>query len=131
MALDIKKHREKVKQTGPELNLVPLIDILFVLLIFLAVTSNFQAVEDSSSGKPDSTDSQGNAEYYLLPVSGLHTVTVDGKNMSHLIKDSSIAVHTDVIDNGEILIKPKKGIIDIKTPKGMTPEKAVMRPQSI
>ncbi len=134
MSLDIKRHKEKLKDTTPQFNLVPFIDILFTLLIFLVVTSSFsgagiQDTTDGATGKPNITDTSGNSEYYLIPVAGLEKVIVNGQDMSSLIKDHAIAVQTKVIDEGEISIKPKDRSITIITPPGMTPEQAVRSPQ--
>ena len=41
MAIDIGKHKKKVSDNKPNINLVPFIDILFTIMIFLVVTSNF------------------------------------------------------------------------------------------
>lgn len=135
MSLDIERHKEKLKDTSPQFNLVPFIDILFTLLIFLVVTSSFsgagiQDAADGATGKPNITDTTGNSEYYLIPVAGLEKVIVNGQDMSPpLIKDHAIAVQTKVIDEGEISIKPKERSIIIVTPPGMSPEQAVRSPQ--
>jgi biopolymer transport protein ExbD len=50
--------------------------------------------------------------------------------MSSDIRNSAIAIHSQVIDEGEIVIKSKEGAIIITTPAGMSPEKAVSIPQS-
>lgn len=134
MALDIKSHKKKISGQKPVINLVPLIDIIFCLLIFLVVTSSFgetssdeTAVSDSSgTGKPNVTDTSGSQEYYLIPVHNLKTVTVNGQDMSHLIKNGGIGVHSRVIDEGEIITK--SGTIIITTPPGMSPEMAVKSP---
>jgi biopolymer transport protein ExbD len=111
-------------------NLVPLIDVIFTILIFLMVTSSFQAASQSSSGgKPEISSTGGPSDYYLIPVAGLKTVTVNGKDMSSHIRNGAIAVHTQVIDEGEIIIKAKEGTIIITTPTGMSPEDAVSIPQ--
>ena len=112
--------------------MVPFIDILFTILIFLVLTSNFTAsdvtdmADSDSTGKPNVTDTSGSAEYYIMPVANLHKVTVNGQDMSHLIKDSAIGVQAKVIDQGEIVIKP--GEIIITTPSGISPEVAVRSP---
>jgi len=133
MSLDIKRQKEKLKDKRPQFNLVPFIDILFTLLIFLVVTSSFTSagIQDTGdgTGKPNITDTSGNSEYYLIPVSGLEKVIVNGQDMSPLIKNHAIAVQTKVIDEGEISIKPKERSIIIVTPSGMTPEQAVRSPQ--
>ncbi|MDO8870723.1 MAG: biopolymer transporter ExbD [Methanobacteriaceae archaeon] len=131
MAIDVDKYRKKLKGNNPRFNMVPFIDILFTILIFVIVTSSFQAADTSSSGKPQQTESMGPSDYYLIPVAGLETVTVNGVNVSNLIKDSSIAVHTRVIDEGEIIIKPKNKMIIITTPPGMSVNEAVKSPSNI
>lgn len=133
MTLDIKRHREQIKATKPEFNLVPFIDILFTLLIFIVVTSSFSSsgidsATDGATGKPNITDTSGSSEYYLLPIAGLEKVTVNGQDMSSLIKNHAIAVQTRVLDEGEINIKPKEKAVVIITPPGMTPEQAVRSP---
>ena len=130
MALDINKHRSKIKGKKPEFNLVPFIDILFTLLIFLIAASSFNAdnLDDGGSGKPES-DNSGNSKYYLIPVANLEKVIVNGEDMSQLIKDNSIAVHTDVIDKGEIIIKPKDRSIIITAPEGMALNETVHSPE--
>ncbi|AXV37213.1 MAG: biopolymer transporter ExbD [Methanobacterium sp. BRmetb2] len=130
MTMDIGKFRNKVKGSNPKFNLVPFIDVLFTILIFLMVTSSFQAAStsDSSSGKPELTESSGPMEYYLIPVAGLKEVIVNGEDMSRYIRNNAIAVNTRVIDEGEIIIRPKTGTIIITTPPGMSPDKAVALP---
>ena len=133
MALDIKRHRNQINETKPQFNLVPFIDILFTLLIFLVISSSFSSsgiddATDGATGKPNVTDTTGDSEYYLLPVAGLERVIVNGQDMSSLIRDHTIAVQTKVIDEGEINIRPREGAIIITTPPGMTPEQAVHSP---
>lgn len=129
MAIDIKSHRKELDDDEPEIKLVPFIDILFTLLIFLVVTSSFgsAAMDDNGSGtgKPNMTDTSGDAEYYLLPVAGLQKVIVNGQDMSSQIRGNAIGVHANVLDQGEIQIKTQEHTIVITTPPGMTPEKAV------
>ena len=133
MTLDIKRHRDKLKESKPEFNLVPFIDVLFTLLIFIVASSSFNTAgigdaTDGGAGKPNITDTTGDSEYYLLPVSGLEKVIVNGQDMSSLIRNHAIAVQTRVIDEGEINIKPRERVITITTPQGMTPEQAVQSP---
>jgi len=131
MALDTSRYRNKLQDNNPNVNLVPLIDVIFTILIFLMVTSSFQAVADtsSSSGKPEINQTTGPSDYYLIPVAGLKLVTVNGVDMSKYIKNGAIAVHTRVIDEGEIIIKAKEGAIVIIAPSDMSPDKAVNIPQ--
>ena len=108
MTIDVKSYKEKVLNRKPAINLVPLIDILFTIMIFLVVTSNFSATD--------------------MPVANLHKVVVDGKDMSNLISNNAIAVKANVIDEGQIQIKP--GEIIITTPAGVSPEEAVRSPNT-
>lgn len=133
MAIDIDRHKQKLNKDDPEINLVPFIDILFTLLIFLVITSSFgsAAVDGGSgSGKPNMTDTTGDAEYYLLPVANLQKVTVNGVDMSSEIEHNAIGVHASVLDKGNIEIKTNEHTINIITPPGMDPKEAVHRPNS-
>jgi len=133
MALDIKTHRKKIKGNKPMINLVPLIDILFTLLIFVVVTSTFSstAIEDAgtATGKPNATDTSGDAEYFSIPVANLEKVIVNGQDMSSMIRNHAIGVHSRVIDEGEINIRPRDRVIIITAPPGMSPEQAVHPPE--
>jgi biopolymer transport protein ExbD len=129
MPLDTSRYRNKLKQNNPQVNLVPLIDVIFTILIFLMVAASFQGSADVSSGKPQINQTTGPSDYYLIPVSGLKTVTVNGVDMSKDIRNGAIAVHTTVIDEGDINIKANQGAIIITTPAGISPEEAVNVPQ--
>lgn len=132
MALDVNKYRNKIRENNPRFNMVPFIDVVFTILIFLMVTSSFSAADQtqSDSGKPQMSESNGSSEYYLIPVAGLKKVTVNGQDMSSYIRNSAIAVHTNVIDYGEITIRPKNGEIIITTPPGFDIDKAVTIPSN-
>ncbi len=136
MAIDVKKHKKKVLDQKPSINLVPFIDILFTIMIFLVVTSNFSAtdvqadtsdVADDATGKPNVTDVSGDQEYYVVPVANLHKVTVNGQDRSDAIAGSAVGVQAKVIDEGQVTIKP--GEVIITTPNGIPPEVAVQRPE--
>ena len=134
MAIDIKSYKKRyLKDQKPNINLVPFIDILFTIMIFLVVTSNFSAVDMQSdatdsgaTGKPNVTDTSGNADYYIVPVANLHKVTVNGVDRSDAIAGGAVGVQARVIDEGQISIRP--GEIIITTPAGISPEEAVQRP---
>ncbi|MGX8693795.1 MAG: ExbD/TolR family protein [Methanobrevibacter sp.] len=135
MAIDVKRHKKKVVNQKPTINLVPFIDILFTIMIFLVVTSNFSATDvqtddsntaSDATGKPNVTDVSGDQEYYIVPVANLQKVTVNGIDKSDLISGSAIGVQARVMDEGQIIIKP--GEIIITTPAGVSPDKAVQRP---
>ena len=135
MAIDVRKHKKKILDQKPSINLVPFIDILFTIMIFLVVTSNFSAtdvqtddssVADGATGKPNVTDVSGDAEYYIMPVANLHKVVVNGQDRSDAISGNAVGVLAKVIDEGQIQIKP--GEIIITTPAGVSVEQAVQRP---
>ena len=137
MRIDVRSYKKKVLKQKPTINLVPLIDILFTILIFLVVTSNFSATDvqaddasstDSGTGKPNVTDVSGDAEYYIVPVANLHKVVVNGQDMSDAISQNAVGVKANVMDEGQVQIKP--GEIDITTPPGVDPKDAVRSPQS-
>ena len=134
MAIDVKRHKKKVLDQKPSINLVPFIDILFTIMIFLVVTSNFSAtdvqtddsdVASEATGKPNVTDVSGDQEYYIVPVANLHKVTVNGQDRSDAISGGAVGVQAKVIDQGQI----KPGEIVITTPPDISVEKAVQRPE--
>ncbi len=128
MTMDVDKYRNKLRENNPRFNMVPFIDVVFTILIFLLVTSSFSAADQtqSASGKPQiSEQASGPSEYYLVPVAGLKKVTVNGQDMSGYIRNGAIAVHTTVIDEGEIIIRAKSGEIIITTPPNFPVDKAV------
>lgn len=135
MAIDVKAYKKRfLDDQNPSINLVPFIDILFTIMIFLVVTSNFsavdtptQATDSGATGKPNVTDVSGDAEYYVVPVANLHKVTVNGVDRSDAIAGGAVGVQAKVIDEGQISIKP--GEIIITTPNGISPDKAVQRPR--
>lgn len=135
MSIDVKSYKKRfLDNQKPNINLVPFIDILFTIMIFLVVTSNFSAVDtpmdatdSGATGKPNVTDTSGNAEYYIVPVANLHKVTVNGVDRSDAISGGAVGVQAKVMDDGQISIKP--GEIIINTPDGISPDKAVQRPK--
>jgi len=135
MSIDVKSYKKRfLDNQKPNINLVPFIDILFTIMIFLVVTSNFSAVDapmdatdSGATGKPNVTDTSGNAEYYIVPVANLHKVTVNGVDRSDAISGGAVGVQAKVIDEGQISIKP--GEIIINTPNGISPDQAVQRPK--
>ncbi|WBF07376.1 ExbD/TolR family protein [Methanothermobacter thermautotrophicus] len=128
MALDTERYRNKI-HGKPRFNMVPFIDILFTILIFLVVTATFSGGgSGEASGKPEISENTGPSEYYLIPVAGLRRVTVNGIDMSDRIRNGAVAVHTRVIDEGEIIIRPKEGAIIITTPPDLPVERAVRTP---
>ena len=135
MSIDVKSYKKRfLDNQKPNINLVPFIDILFTIMIFLVVTSNFSAVDtpmdatdSGATGKPNVTYTSGNAEYYIVPVANLHKVTVNGVDRSDAISGGAVGVQAKVMDEGQISIKP--GEIIINTPDGISPDKAVQRPK--
>ena len=135
MSIDVKSYKKRfLDNQKPNINLVPFIDILFTIMIFLVVTSNFSAVDapmdatdSGATGKPNVTDTSGNAEYYIVPVANLHKVTVNGVDRSDAISGGAVGVQAKVMDEGQISIKPGESIINI--PNGISPDQAVQRPK--
>ena len=136
MAIDVKKHKKKFLDQKPSINLVPFIDILFTIMIFLVVTSNFSAtdvqtddsdVASDATGKPNVTDVSGDQEYYIVPVANLHKVTVNGQDRSDAISGGAVGVQAKVIDQGQVSIRP--GEIVITTPPDISVQQAVQRPE--
>ncbi len=122
MAIDTKRFKDKIEHQTPNINLVPLLDVIFTIMIFLLVMLSQHPVEkmpdeytqDQISAKP--TSQQGDSEYYLLPLNGLKKVTVNGQDRSSDIRQGSIAVHTRVMDEGQILMDSSTGTITITAP---------------
>lgn len=124
MAIDTKQFKDKIKQQNPNINLVPLLDVIFTIMIFLLVvlsqtpTSDLTHYsQDQISAKP--TSSTGTSEYYLLPLNGLKKVTVNGVDYSDKIRNGAVAVHTRVMDKGQITMDSSTGTITIKSPEDL------------
>lgn len=121
MPIDTKRYKDRIKQQTPNINLVPLLDVIFTIMIFLLVMLSQQPTshvdhytQDQISAKPSSQN--GNSEYYLLPLNGLKKVTVNGVDHSEDIRNGAIAVHTRVMDEGQITIDSSTGTITITAP---------------
>ena len=131
MPIDTKHFKDKIQQNTPTINLVPLLDVIFTVMIFLLVmlsqhpTDMQGIVQDDVSGKPVSNT--GDSEYYLLPLEGLHSVTVNGIDKSSYIREGGIAVHTEVMDQGTITMDSASGTVVITAPDELV-EKAVRAP---
>jgi biopolymer transport protein ExbD len=125
MAIDTKRFKDKVEHQTPNINLVPLLDVIFTIMIFLLVMLSQHPVDtlpedyspDQISAKP--TTSNGDSEYYLLPLNGLRKVTVNGVDHSSDIRQGSIAVHTRVMDEGQIMMDSSTGSITITSPEDL------------
>ena len=137
MSIDVKSYKKRfLDNQKPNINLVPFIDILFTIMIFLVVTSNFSAtdvqtddsdVASDATGKPNVTDVSGDQEYYIVPVANLHKVTVNGQDRSDAISGGAVGVQAKVIDQGQVSIRP--GEIVITTPPDISVQQAVQRPE--
>lgn len=125
MAIDTKRFKDKVEHKSPNINLVPLLDVIFTIMIFLLVMLSQHPVDtlpddyspEQISAKP--TTSTGDSEYYLLPLNGLKKVTVNGIDHSSDIRHGSIAVHTRVMDEGQIMMDSSTGSITITAPEDL------------
>lgn len=121
MSIDTKRFKDRVEQQTPKINLVPLLDVIFTIMIFLLVMISQTSMEqpdnytqDQVSAKP--TSASGTSDYYLLPINGLHRVTVNGVDYSNNIRGGAIAVHTRVMDEGKIEMDASSGTIVIQAP---------------
>ncbi|MCD7782102.1 MAG: biopolymer transporter ExbD [Methanosphaera sp.] len=133
MSIDTKRYKDRLKKDSPNVNIIPLLDVIFTIMIFLLVVLSQQSTdtpdnysEDQISAKPVS--SSGDSEYYLLPLDGLQHVTVNGVDYSDDIRDGSIAVHTRVMDEGQIVMDSSTGTITIQAPEDLQ-DVAVKAPQ--
>lgn len=133
MAIDTQRFKNKIEHRKPNINLVPLLDVIFTIMIFLLVMLSQHPAEtnpdeysaDQISAKP--TSASGDSEYYLLPLNGLRKVTVNGIDKSSEIRKGSIAVHTRVMDEGQIMMDSSTGTITITSPEDLV-DKAVRAP---
>lgn len=124
MAIDTKRFKDKIKQQSPNINLVPLLDVIFTIMIFLLVVLSQTPTSEIDDYSPDQisakpTSSTGTSEYYLLPLNGLKKVTVNGVDYSDKIRNDAIAVHTRVMDEGQITMDSSTGSITIKSPEDL------------
>lgn len=124
MSIDTKRFKDKIEHQRPNINLVPLLDVIFTIMIFLLVLLSQHPMEvpdnytqEQVSAKP--TSQTGDSEYYLLPLNGLKKVTVNGVDHSSDIRQSSIAVHTRVMDEGQIMMDSSTGTITITAPEDL------------
>ena len=118
--IDTNKYKNRLNVT-PNINIIPLLDVIFTIMIFLLVMLSQQPTADTShveqtqiSGKPVSAS--GTSEYYLMPVSGLKKVVVNGVDKSNCIRNQAIAIHTRAMDEGQVNIDSKTGTITIQAP---------------
>ena len=81
-----------------------------MLLVLFGAAEVANQNNGTGTGKPNITDTSGNNEYYLIPVSGLQKVTVNGIDMSSQIRNSAIVFKLDVMDNGQIEINTGREI---------------------
>ncbi len=58
----VKRHRARRKQEEAEVNMTPMLDIVFILLIFFIVTATFIREQGFDVTKPDDTDEPQNLE---------------------------------------------------------------------
>ncbi|OED29944.1 biopolymer transporter ExbD [Methanosphaera sp. WGK6] len=124
MTIDTKRFKDRIEQQTPNINLVPLLDVIFTVMIFLLVLLSQQPLndidnytQDQISAKP--TSQSGNSDYYLLPLNGLKKVTVNGVDYSDNIRNGAIAVHTRVMDEGQIIMDSSTGTISIQSPEDL------------
>lgn len=124
MSIDTKRFKDRIEQQTPKINIVPLLDVIFTIMIFLLVVLSQSPTDhpdsytqDQVSAKP--TSSSGTSQYYLLPLNGLTKVTVNGVDYSSDIRGGAIAVHTRVMDEGQIVMDASTGTITIQAPSDL------------
>ncbi len=124
MAIDTELFKNRLEQNEPNINIIPLLDVIFTIMIFLLVMLSQNPVNNPDqysdyqiSAKP--TSQSGDSEYYLLPLNGLQKVTVNGVDYSQDIRSGSIAVHTRVMDEGQIYMDSSTGTITIQAPEDL------------
>ena len=134
MAIDTNRYKDRIEHQSPNINLVPLLDVIFTIVIFLLVMLSQNPMDqpqnytpDQISAKPNSQS--GNSDYYLLPLNGLHKVTVNGVDYSDDIRNGAVAVHTRVMDEGQITMDSSTGTITIQAPEDLQ-DIAVKAPSS-
>jgi biopolymer transport protein ExbD len=132
MPIDTKRFKDKLERKNPNINLVPLLDVIFTIMIFLLVMlsqtpADMHHSQDQISAKPEANS--GTSEYYLIPLGNLHKVTVNGVDKSQYIRNGAVAVHTRVIDEGQINIDSSTGTITIRSPADIA-DKAVRAPST-
>ncbi len=105
--------RRGIRRDEPEINFVPLIDVLLVVLIFLMVTTTYSkftelqvdlpsAAGEAATERPSEIDIgvSADGQYRILAESGAHAVARDGlpaelRRVAAERKDPVLVVHAD------------------------------------
>lgn len=82
--------RQRLAHDEPEINLIPLIDILLVILIFLAATTSFQRFQQLNINLPQASAQAITAEPLVIAISqdgmvALGKDLLDGTNLQSLV----------------------------------------------
>ncbi|ROT46288.1 biopolymer transporter ExbD [Pusillimonas sp. NJUB218] len=82
--------RQRLAHDEPEINLIPLIDILLVILIFLAATTSFQRFQQLNINLPQASAQAITAEPLVIAISqdgmvALGKDLLDGANIQNLV----------------------------------------------
>ncbi|OXR48451.1 biopolymer transporter ExbD [Pusillimonas sp. T2] len=82
--------RQRLAHDEPEINLIPLIDILLVILIFLAATTSFQRFQQLNINLPQASAQAITAEPLVIAISqdgmvALGKDLLDGTNLQNLV----------------------------------------------
>ena len=119
MTIDVKSYKEKVLNRKPAINLVPLIDILFTIMIFFGLRTSLL----------------GGIIVITLLIIPIFVRSMDevARQLPKELLDATYSLgatrlEANVIDEGQIQIKP--GEIIITTPAGVSPEEAVRSPNT-
>lgn len=82
--------RQRLAHDEPEINLIPLIDILLVILIFLAATTSFQRFQQLNINLPQASAQAITADPLVVAISqdgmvALGKDLIDGTNIQNLV----------------------------------------------
>lgn len=94
--------RQRLAHDEPEINLIPLIDILLVILIFLAATTSFQRFQQLNINLPQAAAEAVTADPLVIAISqdgmvALGTDLLEGTNVQDLVASlqNATAAQTD------------------------------------
>ena len=72
-----RRSRVDVQEEDTELNMTPMLDVVFILLIFFIVTSVFVKTPGIDPNKPEATTAQGQDPTILIAVNSINEVWID------------------------------------------------------
>ena len=103
-----KRHNSGAQASPPEINLIPFIDVLLVILIFLMISTTFTRYQELSITLPNAEGaaSKSKPKDISIAISSDGRVAVDGKRvaMDQLTQALSTSHKNTGSDNGPIVI---------------------------